>query len=357
MARAISVKAPGRICFFGDHQDYLGLPVIAATIDRYIYMEASPKEEKTLSIALLDLDRQETISLDENFEILAPRDYFRSVIRVLKRAGIYLQQGYHVKIHGDIPLEAGLSSSSAMVVAWIRLLLQLAQPQHSYSDEQIAQWSYTAEVLEFNEPGGLMDQYTIALGGMVCLNTVTGSYQRLSAPLESVIIGDSGIKKSTLSVLSKAKENALEALDIVQSQYPSFQLEKAGKATYLQTEDLLPSALKPYWYAAIHNHLITQEALSLLNQPTIEMNKLGQLINAHQTILQHQIKNTPSRIIEMMEAANAKGAYGTKIVGSGGGGCFVALCSQDSTTNVIKAIETAGARQAFSVNLTSFSND
>ena len=357
MARAISVKAPGRICFFGDHQDYLGLPVIAATIDRYIYMEASPKEEKTLSIALLDLNQQETISLDENFEILAPRDYFRSVIRVLKRAGIHLQQGYHVKIHGDIPLEAGLSSSSAMVVAWIRLLLQLAQPQHSYSDEQIAQWSYTAEVLEFNEPGGLMDQYTIALGGMVCLNTVTGSYQRLSAPLESVIIGDSGIKKSTLSVLSKAKENALEALDIVQSQYPSFQLEKAGKVTYLQTEDLLPSALKPYWYAAIHNHLITQEALSLLNQHTIEMNKLGQLINAHQTILQHQIKNTPSRIIEMMEAANAKGAYGTKIVGSGGGGCFVALCSQDSTTNVIKAIETAGARQAFSVNLTSFSND
>ena len=356
MARALSVKAPGRICFFGDHQDYLGLPVIAATIDRYIYMEATPKEEKTLSIELLDLDKQETLSFDENFDLLAPRDYFRSVIRVLKRAGINLRQGYHVKIHGDIPLESGLSSSSAMVVAWTRLLLKLAQPQHCYSDEQIAQWSYTAEVLEFNEPGGLMDQYTIALGGMVCLNTVTGSYQRLSAPWESVIIGDSGIKKSTLSVLSQAKDNALEALEIVKTQDPSFQLEKAGKATYLQTEDLLPSALKPYWYAAIHNHLITQEALSLLNQPTIEMNKLGQLINAHQTILQHQIKNTPSRIIEMMEAANVKGAYGTKIVGSGGGGCFVALCSQDSTANVIKAIETTGARQAFSVNITSFSN-
>ena len=33
MPRALSVKAPGRICFFGDHQDYLGLPVIVATID------------------------------------------------------------------------------------------------------------------------------------------------------------------------------------------------------------------------------------------------------------------------------------------------------------------------------------
>ena len=356
MARVLSVKAPGRICFFGDHQDYLGLPVIAATIDRYIYMEASPKEEKTLSIELLDLDQQENISLDESFDLLPPRDYFRSVIRVLKRAGIHLQQGYYVKIHGNIPIEAGLSSSSAMVVAWVRLLLKLAQPQHCYSDEQIAQWSYTAEVLEFNEPGGLMDQYTIALGGMVCLNTINGSYQRLSAPWESVVIGDSGMKKSTLSILSQAKENAIEALEIVKAQHPSFQLEKAGKTTYLQTEDLLPSTLKPYWYAAIHNHLITQEALSLLNQSTIEMKKLGQLINAHQTILQHQIKNTPSSMIEMMEAASAKGAYGTKIVGSGGGGCFVALCSQDSNNNVIEAIETAGARQAFSINITPFSN-
>ena len=260
-------------------------------------------------------------------------------------------------MYGDIPIETGLSSSSAMVVAWIRLLLKLAQPNHQFSDEQIAQWSYTAEVLEFNEPGGLMDQYTIALGGMVYLNTISGNHQRLTAPWESVIIGDSGIKKSTLSVLSQAKENALEALAIVKAHTPSFLLEKAEKATYLQTVDLLPSALKPYWYAAIHNHLITQDALSLFKQAEIEMNRVGQLIDAHQSILQHQIKNTPSPMIKMMEAATANGAHGTKIVGSGGGGCFVSLCPKDQANKVIQAIEKAGARQAFTVNITSVSND
>lgn len=357
MVGSISVKAPGRVCLFGDHQDYLGLPVIAATIDRYIYIEASPKQEKSLTIELLDLNKQETIFLDEDFNHLAPRDYFRSAVGVLLKAGIKIEQGYHIKLRGDIPIEAGLSSSSAMVVAWVRFLVKAARPNQSFTDEQIAQWSYTTEVKEFNEPGGLMDQYTIALGGMVHLNTVTGRHQHLSAPWESVIIGDSGIKKNTLNVLSQAKDNALTALEVVKAQHPSFQLEKAEKATYQQTEDLLPPALRPYWYAAIHNHLITKEALSLFNQSTIDMNKLGQLINAHQTILQHQIKNTPSPLIKMMEAARRKGAYGTKIVGSGGGGCFVALCSQDSTNKVIKAIETAGARQAFSVNITPVSND
>ena len=357
MESSIAVKAPGRICFFGDHQDYLGLPVIAATIDRYIYIEATPKEEKSLTIELLDLNEQETIYLDEGLNNLAPRDYFRSAIRVLLKVGIKVEQGYHIKMRGDIPIEAGLSSSSAMVVAWVRFLLKAARPHHTFTNKQIAQWSYAAEVLEFKEPGGLMDQYTIALGGMVFLNTVTGNYQRLSAPWESIIIGNSGIKKSTLSVLSQAKNNALEALEVVKVHHPDFQLEKAEQATYSQTQDLLPSALKPFWYAAIHNHLITQMAQSLLYQSITDMNKLGQLINAHQMILQHQIKNTPSPMVKMMDAAKSKGAYGAKIVGSGGGGCFVVLCSQDLTSNVIKAIEAAGARQAFSVNITSPSDD
>ncbi|MFC1564948.1 galactokinase family protein, partial [candidate division KSB1 bacterium] len=32
MLEKLIVSAPGRICLFGEHQDYLGLPVIAAAI-------------------------------------------------------------------------------------------------------------------------------------------------------------------------------------------------------------------------------------------------------------------------------------------------------------------------------------
>ena len=356
MTNTISVKAPGRVCFFGDHQDYLGLPVIAATIDRYIYIEATPKEDQSLTINFLDLDQQRTIQPEESLDSLKDRDYLRSALRVLKRAGINLQQGFQVNLYGDIPIAAGLSSSSAMVVAWIRFLLKAARPNEYFSDKQIAQWSYAAEVIELNEPGGLMDQYTIALGGMVYLETNTGAYQRLSAPWESVIIGDSGIKKSTLSVLSQAKKSALEALKIVQEQDPSFRLEAAGKQTYDHSKDLLPSALQPYWFAAIHNHLITLETLSLFKRAKIDMKKVGALMNAHQSILQDQIQNTPLAMVEMIEVARANGAYGAKIVGSGGGGCFVALCSKKEARKVIKALESVGVSRAFLVNINEESN-
>lgn len=353
MAEKVEVKAPGRICFFGDHQDYLGLPVIAATIDRYIYMSATARKDAVLVLDLSDLGKTETIQLNENLTSLKSRDYFRSAIRLLAREGIKLTRGYSIRIHGDIPIKAGLSSSSAMVVAWVRLLLQLAVPDKIFSHEQIARWSYQTEVLEFNEPGGLMDQYTIALGGLVGLNTVTGEYQRLNVAWESIIIGDSGIAKSTLSILSKAKDHALAALELVQQHQSTFELEKATKKDYHATVNLLPKQLQPYWYAAIHNHLITQKALELLQQDVIDMNLMGSLINSHQAILQKQINNTPLPLYKMMEVAKNVGAYGAKIVGSGGGGCFVALGPKNVEQKIITALKQADVKQAFAVTIPS----
>ena len=54
----IKVQAPARICFFGDHQDYLGLPVIAGTINRYIQINAIPNSDSQFFIQLLDLDKE-----------------------------------------------------------------------------------------------------------------------------------------------------------------------------------------------------------------------------------------------------------------------------------------------------------
>ena len=52
----IRIKAPGRICLFGEHQDYLNYPVIAMAISKYIYLEA--KKNSETKFIMLKLPRQ-----------------------------------------------------------------------------------------------------------------------------------------------------------------------------------------------------------------------------------------------------------------------------------------------------------
>ena len=112
----IQLKVPARICFYGDHQDYLGLPVIAGTIDRFIQLKASPIPEKKFHIKLLDLNDEFVIDLKDGLKQVVQDDYFRSCMAVLKKEGFHFDEGYTIEVSGNIPVNAGLSSSSALVV-------------------------------------------------------------------------------------------------------------------------------------------------------------------------------------------------------------------------------------------------
>jgi galactokinase len=56
-------------------------------------------------------------------------------------------------------------------------------------------------------------------------------------------------------------------------------------------------------------------------------------------------------MIKQMEAAKRVGAFGAKIIGSGGGGCMVALTDNDSKAKVIKAFKDAGSIKAYEVEI------
>ena len=51
----IKISTPGRICLFGEHQDYLGLPVIAAAISRRVDMSGEHRADKQIVIHLINI--------------------------------------------------------------------------------------------------------------------------------------------------------------------------------------------------------------------------------------------------------------------------------------------------------------
>jgi len=52
MKNITKVSTPGRICLFGEHQDYLGLPVIAAAISRRVNIEENQCKKSKMVIHL-----------------------------------------------------------------------------------------------------------------------------------------------------------------------------------------------------------------------------------------------------------------------------------------------------------------
>lgn len=350
---AITVSAPARICLFGDHQDYLGLPVIACAIDRQVVLSAEPNNEEIFHILMPDISSERHIPISENFETLEYGDYLGSALRVLKRSGCLPTWGYTLTIKSDIPINAGVSSSSAILVAWIHFLIKAFGCDQKITSELIAQLAYEAEVLEHNAPGGRMDQYTISIGNIIYIDTSSDlEFQTIGTSLEGMILAESGEPKNTLGVLAHLRKNASEAIDGVVIKNPGFIIKKATMIEYEKYANEVAEDLKPYFYAAIKNHMITLEALTSFEKEQIDLEWIGKLMTEHHLILKNQLGITTPKIDAMIDAALNAGAYGAKIVGSGGGGSIVALSPIGQEEKIINAILESGAKAAFRVSVT-----
>lgn len=344
----LRVTAPGRVCLFGDHQDYLGLPVIACAVNRHVVLDATPIVPQVFQLLLPDLGDAREIPLQPLQH--KSGDHFISALIVLRRYGCLPDRGFEITVRSSIPINAGLSSSSALLVGWIQFLLEAFGSNQENTPEFIARLAYEAEVLEFDSPGGLMDQYTIALGGLLKLDTRTGAAERGPNILNTMVIGESGIGKQTLGVLAEKRKGALDGVAWMTRRLRDFSLDTTPMADVLPFASEMDSTLRNYLLAAMENRDITSKAWEALKGGS-SIHVLGALMNAHHKVLKDRLHLTVPLIDAMIEGAFEAGALGAKIVGSGLGGCIVALCESNNADEVADAIMLAGGRAAYTVSV------
>ena len=198
-----------------------------------------------------------------------------------------------------------------------------------------------------------MDQYTISQKGLLYIDTLSTFTERLNANIGSLVIAESGITKKTLTVLENARTYAEASIKFVKEKVSDFDIHKADENDYEEFLEYVPEIYQDHWYATIFNHLLTQKARKMLKEGPIDIYQIGRWMNAHQKILQERIQNTPEIMKLQMEAALNAGALGTKIIGSGGGGCMVAMVNDDNKEQVIQAFKKNGAKSAYEISLTS----
>ena len=162
-------KAPARVCLYGDHQDYLGLPVIACAIDKYIRIEGKKNNTRILSFCLFDLDKTIEICIDEISTKPIKGDHIRFVLYTLNKLGCQINTGMIVKINSSIYINAGISSSSALIVCLVDFIIKSFGFPKKVDKKQIAEIAFQSEVVEQKGSGGRMDQYTIAISNTIFL--------------------------------------------------------------------------------------------------------------------------------------------------------------------------------------------
>ncbi|MEM7187634.1 MAG: galactokinase family protein, partial [Bacteroidota bacterium] len=228
MKQAIQIQTPGRVCLFGDHQDYLGLPVIACAINRFVIISAETNATDNFIIEMPDIGEQRIIPVTPQTEALEPGDHWASVLKVVRRYGCAPNKGYTLQVRSTVPINAGVSSSSAVVVAWTQFLLETFGCEHPISQDLIARIAYEAEVVEHNSPGGNMDQYSVSVGGVLHIQTGDEfSFEKLHTELPNLVLGVSGIPKQTIGLLGDLRGKATTAISAIKKSDPSFNLTTA----------------------------------------------------------------------------------------------------------------------------------
>ncbi len=351
----IKIKSPGRICLFGEHQDYLNYPTISMAISKYIYLQAERISEPKFLINQPDIDTSIEIQLNSGeLEYTSNRDYLVSGYNQFIRKNCKFEKGYKIKITGDIPINAGVASSSALVIAWLYFLNLISDK--GLDSFQIALEGYNTEVKEFEEGGGMMDHFNSVFGNLIFLKPEIPKPNLFvyNLTLEGFVLGNSKEKKTTVDDLLKTKNATLKAFKILKDIMPDF------NQFYTKLEDIKPylTNLKKVYKQKIIGNIINRDITfdakelideqyslitekKLLNTNIGFYQKLGNLLNLHQQQLNENIQISTEKINKMILNCLKSGAFGGKINGSGFGGTMFALFPNNEQL-IKNAIEEVG---------------
>jgi len=351
------VIAPGRINLIGEHIDYAGLPVLPMAIQRRIAIvfRSIDKPECRIASSAPGLEPR-VFRLDAAIEPYAAGDwgnYVKAAAAGLRERGMG-PRGVEALITSDLPVAAGLSSSSALVVGCALSFLTAAA--ESLPPLELAALMAEAEQFTGTRGGG-MDQ-------AICLCAHEGTASVVDfdpLAIEPVAVPDdwrfvvahslvearkSGDVQATYNRRREEVETSLSEMGPALGASPSSgAAELSFKALLASrtTEELLNAAertLEPDSRRRFR-HVVTEAGrvrLAADAMKAADVSAFGALMNASHQSLRNDFEVSTPELDELVEIALDAGASGARLTGAGLGGSAVALVSASRSASVVRAL-------------------
>ncbi len=286
--RDVLARAPGRICLLGDNADLIERPAIAAAISAFLTVRLVKRPDDRVILVGRDIDVREEFERGETPPLDTPLKYMKAVYLRLQED---ITSGFEAEVTSQIPVSAGLSSSTALCIAFIRAISQAYAIQ--MDPLEVAELSFDIESHDLDIECGRMDQYAIASGGVTYIETgEPPGVERIPVASLPIVVGDTREPHDTQQ-LQKWLRGRIEAND--------------------------PSLMLPLKRVT---EIVEEGKLSLYAN---DLKALGELM-IRQQVEERLMGTSTERLEAFCRVSLQAGALGAKQMGAGGGGCMIALC-------------------------------
>lgn len=313
----IRARAPLRISFAGGgtdispYTDDYGGAVLNATIDMYAYASLHERSDNGYEICNLDDQTRERGSIDDIFESEGSARMAKAVVKCLG-----VDRGFTLKLHSDAAWGTGLGSSSTHIVAVIGAFARLLAK--SYTDYEIAELAYQLERIEIGLAGGRQDQYSAVFGGINFIEF---------GPM-GVVVNPLRVKADVLNELHYravlcSVGRSRNSSRIIDDQVQRYKSGDGSSLEALHRTRELAYAMKD---ALLTGQIDTMA--ELLHEGWLQKRRFSDLVS------------TPE-IEELYEFSRRHGAIGGKVIGAGGGGHMLFICSE-SKVDLTKQLAARG---------------
>jgi galactokinase len=336
------VRAPGRVNLIGEHTDYNDGFVLPAAIDRAITYAGRRRADRLVRIYSDDFKASVDIDLDDIQKDSKNTwsNFLRGVSKFLEADGHRLT-GADIAFGGDVPREAGLSSSAAVEVGatafWNKLLGLGLDPVYAVKLARRAENEFVGV------PCGIMDQFISALGHrdhalFLDCRDLTYRHVPLRAGVK-IVVCNSGVKRALAQ--SEYEVRLKQCREAVAKIAATGRAVKSLRDVQLSDLQAARGTLDNLLWRRAH-HVVSEnqrvlEAVNVLENGELE--RFGELMNASHASLRDDYEVSCKELDTLVELARQQpGVLGARMTGAGFGGCTVNLVRAEAAKSFAQAV-------------------
>ena len=347
---AVIVRAPGRVNIIGEHTDYNEGFVLPGAMTKSVYILASiqPPGTQLSDSPGVNVNRwvsddfKEEIEFEGAFPVNAPLwcsyvqgaiDVFSTHLLSLSHThALALSPSYTFMIGGDLPIGAGVSSSSSLVCGVLYSLQQLHGS--NLTKEQIADLGSLVEREIIGLQGGIMDQYAIMLSQrdkVMILDCRDRSYRFYQAAIPGThwLLINTKVKHQLIdSDYNQRANECKRAVSALREMYPQIHSLRDVTISILEEANLPVILNKRARFVIEENARVEKMVIALSKKDAI---LAGVLLKESHLGLQYQYEVSCDELDHLAEIANnIPGVYGGRMMGGGFGGCVICLVKDEA---------------------------